>query len=92
MSTAQVPTQHLAAYRKQEPCVYPVYGVLSSLHFKPVVIQAYSVQHVIDILAANRNVSGLEFHDVQEGALHYTLWVNDAPSTLRVYENPDVLY
>lgn len=88
----QTTDQHLQFYRKQEPCVYPAYGVLSSLHFSPVVIQGYSVQHVIDILAANRNVGDLEFHDVHEGALVYTLWVDDAPSTLRVYENPSVLY
>lgn len=82
----------LRKYKKQEPCVYPVYGVITSVSEKPLIIQGYSTQHVIEIIAANRNVGGFEFHELREGARYYTLWVNDVPSTLRVYENPDVLY
>lgn len=90
--TSQVPQQHLEEYRKQEPCVYPVYGILRCLNEKPIVIQGYSVQHVLEILAANRNVGGFEFDEAVAGVRLYTLMYNEQPATLRVYENPDVLY
>ena len=90
--TTLVPDQHLDAYRKQEPCVYPVYGILRSIHETPIVIQAYSVQHVMEILAAHRNVGGFEFDEAVAGVRLYTLLYNGQPATLRIYEKPDVLY
>lgn len=86
--------QQFAAYKKQEPCTYPCYGVLTSPdpERSPIVIQGYSRQHIIDILATHHNVGAFEYHEKIEGATVHTLLCDGTPSTLRVYENPVVIY
>ena len=90
--TTSLSEHQLALYRKQEPCVYPVYGVLTSDTQTPVVIQGYSTQHIMEIISANHNVGGFEFHEVVEGTRLFTLVCDQVPSTLRVILNPIVIY
>lgn len=91
MSTS-LTERELSLYRKQEPCIYPAYGILTSATQTPVVIQGYSAEHILEILSANHNVGGFEFHEAVEGTRLYTLLCDQVPSTLRVILNPIVIY